>query len=51
VKGLVFYDSSLRKLHVNCVNECGDTPLHMAAKWGYGEYAFLFFFCIQWLIV
>lgn len=35
VKGLVFYDGSVRKLQVNAVNEMGDTALHLAAKWGY----------------
>lgn len=37
VKGLVFYDTSSSKLQVNGTNDIGDTALHMAAKWGYGE--------------
>ncbi|KAL8590034.1 hypothetical protein ACOMHN_007059 [Nucella lapillus] len=32
VKGLVFYDGSVRKLQVNATNEMGDTALHLAAK-------------------
>ena len=33
----MFYDGSVHKLQVNMVNELGDTALHMASKWGYGE--------------
>ena len=38
VKALVFYDASLKKIQINKTNEFGDTPLHLAAKWGYGKY-------------
>lgn len=37
VKGLVFSDASRIKLDINAQNERGDTPLHLAAKWGYGK--------------
>lgn len=37
VKGLVFSDVSRIKLDINAQNERGDTPLHLAAKWGYGK--------------
>ena len=33
----MFYDGSVHKLQINMVNELGDTALHMASKWGYGE--------------
>ena len=33
----MFYDGSVHKLKINMVNELGDTALHMASKWGYGE--------------
>ncbi|XP_059150354.1 ankyrin repeat domain-containing protein 27-like [Physella acuta] len=35
VKALVFYDANLRRLNINAQNEVGDTPLHLAAKWGF----------------
>lgn len=40
VKGLVFSDVSRIKLDINAQNERGDTPLHLAAKWGYGKFYF-----------
>ena len=33
----MFYDGSVHKLQINMINELGDTALHMASKWGYGE--------------
>ncbi|KAK6166700.1 hypothetical protein SNE40_023334 [Patella caerulea] len=33
LKGLVFYDN--KRVDVNMKNDMGETPLHMAAKWGY----------------
>ncbi|BFZ13244.1 hypothetical protein BsWGS_16283 [Bradybaena similaris] len=35
VKALVFYEASMKRLHINVTNEFGDTALHLAAKWGY----------------
>ena len=40
VKGLVFADICRVKLNINAQNERGDTPLHLAAKWGYGKILF-----------
>ena len=37
VKALVFYDANVNMLNINATNEVGDTPLHLAAKWGYGN--------------
>lgn len=36
VKALIYFaEHSRKKIIVNCINESGNTPLHMASKWGY----------------
>ncbi|CAB3253574.1 unnamed protein product [Arctia plantaginis] len=36
VKALIYFaEHSRRKIEINCVNESGNTPLHLASKWGY----------------
>ena len=36
-KALVYFDMQLNLLKVNAANEHGDSPLHLASRWGYGE--------------
>lgn len=36
VKALLFFDATAKTIDANAVNDMGDTPLHLAAKWGYG---------------
>ncbi|CAB3223994.1 unnamed protein product [Arctia plantaginis] len=36
VKALIYFaEHSRKKIEINCVNESGNTPLHLASKWGY----------------
>lgn len=36
VKALIYFaEHSRKKIDINCVNESGNTPLHLASKWGY----------------
>ncbi|XP_076809089.1 ankyrin repeat domain-containing protein 27-like [Clavelina lepadiformis] len=35
VKALLYYDPAATVVKVNSANEMGDTPLHIASKWGY----------------
>jgi len=37
VKALLFYDPVSTVVKVNAANDVGDTPLHVASKWGYGK--------------
>lgn len=37
-KALVYFDMQLNLLKVNAANEHGDSPLHLASRWGYGEW-------------
>lgn len=37
VKALVFADKVRTRININAQNSRGDTPLHLASKWGYGE--------------
>ena len=37
VKALLYYDHGSTVVDINIANDFGDTPLHMAARWGYGE--------------
>ena len=38
VKALVFYDQGVSTLNISAANDLGDTALHMASRWGFGEY-------------
>ncbi|KAH3770325.1 hypothetical protein DPMN_171609 [Dreissena polymorpha] len=37
LKVILFLDSLRSRVDVNAGNDIGETPLHLAAKWGYGE--------------
>ena len=37
VKAILFLDILKNKLNVNAKNDMGNTPLHLASKWGYGR--------------
>lgn len=37
VKALIYINHMYALLNVNDANDAGDTPLHLAAKWGYGK--------------
>lgn len=34
---MIHFDMQLNVLKVNAANEHGDTPLHLASRWGYGK--------------
>jgi len=36
-KALVFFDMQVNVMKINAANEQGDTPLHLASRWGYGK--------------
>ena len=38
VKAILFLDILKNKLNVNAKNDMGNTPLHLASKWGYGRF-------------
>ncbi len=40
---MIYYDQGSTQLDMNMCNDLGDTPLHLAAKWGYGQFVHLFF--------
>ncbi|KAH3771064.1 hypothetical protein DPMN_172364 [Dreissena polymorpha] len=37
VKAILILDSLRSRADINAANDMGETPLHLAAKWGYGE--------------
>ena len=41
VKAILFLDILKNRLNVNAQNDMGNTPLHLASKWGYGKIGFL----------
>ena len=55
VKALVFADKVRTRINVNAQNSRGDTPLHLASKWGYGEISIHVFtnimFIVFWITV
>ena len=36
-KALIHFDMQVNVMKVNAANEHGDTPLHLASRWGYGK--------------
>ena len=36
-KALVYFDMQFNVMKINAANEQGDTPLHLASRWGYGK--------------
>ena len=38
VKALLYQDQGTAHLNVDAQDDFGDTPLHIAAKWGFSEY-------------
>ncbi len=36
-KALIYYDQGVSALNISAANDVGDTSLHFAAKWGFGE--------------
>ena len=34
----MFYDQGVSTLNISAANDLGDTALHMASRWGFGEY-------------
>ena len=34
---MIHFDMQFKVLKVNAANEHGDTPLHLASRWGYGK--------------
>lgn len=33
----MFFDMKVNVMKINAANEQGDTPLHLASRWGYGK--------------
>ena len=33
----MFFDLQVNVMKINAANEQGDTPLHLASRWGYGK--------------
>jgi len=48
VKAILFLDILKSRLNVNAANDMGDTPLHLAARWGYGNASFMCDYVNQW---
>lgn len=41
VKALLYFDPTSSVVDVGASNDEGDTPLHIASRWGYGKYFLL----------